>query len=130
MKVFNKSFQFLNRQIVRLNWGYAKFYIFFILINAISNLITALAITQTFNITLIDIICLYFGTIIFSIVVIYIFSKMNILQDETKQIFDERTSVLYFKQVHYQSLLIALDMGKSKEQLYKEIKEIEKKLFR
>lgn len=130
MKVFNKTLQFLNRQIVRLNWGYAKFYIFFILINAISNLITALAITQTFNITLIDIICLYFGTIIFSIVVIYIFSKMNILQDETKQVFDERTSKLYFKQVNYQSILIALDMKKSKEELIKEKNKLEKKLFR
>jgi len=129
MKIFNKTLKFLNRQIVRLNWGYGKFYVFFILINAVSNLITALTITQTFNITIIDILLLYFGVIVFSIVSIYILSKLNILQDETKQIFDERLNVLWSKQVYYQSLLVASNIKKDKKTLDKEIKEIEKKLF-
>jgi hypothetical protein len=129
MKTFSKTLRFLNRQIVRLNWGYGKFYVFFILINAVSNLITALTITQTFNITFTDIILMYFGVIFFSIVSIYILSRMNILQDETKQIFDERTKDLYFNQTHYNSLLIAKCINKTETELNKEIVKMEKKLF-
>ena len=129
MKIFNKTIGFLNRQIVRLNWGYSKFYVFFILINAISNLITALTITQTFNITVVDIIILYFGVMVFSILIVYVLSRMNILQDETKQTFTERTKDLYFNQVYYQSLLIAKCMNKTETQLEKELYIMEKKLF-
>lgn len=130
MKIFNrKTLLFLNRQIVRLNWGYGKFYVFFILINAVSNLITALTITQVFDITITDILLLYFGVIIFSIGSVYILSRMNILQDETKQTFNERTKDLYFDQVYYNSLLIAKCMGKTEIEIDKEIKKVERKLF-
>jgi hypothetical protein len=130
MKIFNrKTLLFLNRQIVRLNWGYGKFYVFFILINAVSNLITALTITQVFNITITDILLLYFGVIIFSIGSVYILSRMNILQDETKQTFNERTKDLYFEQVYYNSLLIAKCINKTETEINKEIKKLERKLF-
>lgn len=129
MKIFNKFLSFLNRQIVRLNWGVNKFYVFIILINAVSNLITALTITGTFTITIRDILIMYMGGIVFTIIVIYIFSKMQLLQKETKQWFDERTSNLWLLQTKYLSLLIAKDSKKEIKELEKETEELNKKLF-
>lgn len=127
-KSINSSVNFLNRQIVRIQWGYAKVAAFVGIINSISMMVTALAVTGLVTFTWWILLILISSCLLSVLFVIYMMVKLGVLQNETKQTFDERMSNLWKLQTEYQAVLIAYNLQPT-EELKKRKEQLELKLF-
>ncbi len=106
----NKLLNITNRQIVRFQWGYTKLISFIGLLNSVSLMITALAISGLVQFTWGIIISMLLFGIIGVTLLMYLLAKTGILQKENRQIFNERLSDLYKDQATYNAIMIAFYM--------------------
>jgi uncharacterized membrane protein len=127
MKMIKTTLTFLNKQIVRIQWGYTKFIAFIGIINSVSFIVTALSVSNLVQFTWPMLIILFVFTTLLLLLLIYLMSKLGVLQRETRQTFDERSSALWKDQVDYQAIQIAYFLN-NQDELVRRKRELEKKL--
>lgn len=113
--MFDKLLNFSNRQVVRLSWGYQKLLAPIGIVNTTAYIITALALTDLVEFTWLTLTILLGSFMVSILGFIYILTKSGTLQNETKQIFNERQSNLWQQQVSYQSILTAYLLSNENE---------------
>ena len=126
--IFEHSLNFANRQFVRIQWGYAKVAVFVGIINSVSLMVTALSVSGLVAFTWVTLLLLIVSALFTILLMIYIMAKFGVLQNETKQTFDERMSNLWKLQTEYQAVLIAYNLQPT-EELKKRKEQLELKLF-
>lgn len=117
---------FSNRQMVRLSWGYQKLLAPIGIINTLSYIITALAVSKLVAFTWYILFLMLGSSMLFLILLVYLLVKTGTLQNENRQVFNERMSDLWQQQVTYGSLLTAYLLAE--EEKKKEILPIKKKI--
>lgn len=121
-----KMLNFSNRQIVRLSWGYQKLLAPIGIINTLAYIITALAITDLVDFTWYTLAIMLTVFILSILGFIYILVKSGVLQNENRQLFNERTSELWQQQVTYASLMTAYLLSDEKKR--KELDDVKAKM--
>lgn len=123
-----KTLNFLNRQLVRVRWGYDKVGLFIGLVNTTSLIVTALAVSKLVIFTWQLVVIFMVGIVLIILTFIYTFVRLGVLQDENRQVFRERLSMLWKDQQEYHAILVVFYL-KNPEKMEERKKQLEKRLF-